>query len=175
VAVRISLGFGLYFGKERDMSDGRFSKRDMERNEDPAKMGSAVGGAAGAGLGAGIGMAALGPLGSVIGALAGAVGGWWAGREAQQGFEEMDRVDNRLRRAHEHAGATRPYEEVCHGYRLGYLAGQNPDYAGAAFPEVEVDLRAAWVRAHLNDRRPVSWEDVRSDARTGFEVARQGG
>ncbi|MGH7504729.1 MAG: hypothetical protein ACRELX_03725 [Longimicrobiales bacterium] len=155
------------------MSDRRFSDRDLERNEDPEKIGGAVIGSTGAGIVGGIGLAALGPLGAIAGALAGAAGGWWAGKGVVRAVDDMDRADNEFRRAHEHAGATRPYDEVRHGYQLGYLAGRNPDYAAVEFSEVENDLRTAWVQAHRQDEHPVRWEDVRADARTGYELARK--
>lgn len=154
------------------MSDKRFSKRDLERNEDPEAIAGAVAGAASAGFVSGIGLATLGPLGAVAGALAGAVGGWWAGKEFHHAVTEMDHVENQFRKAHEHAGAKRPYEEARHGYQIGFLAGRNPDYAHAEFAEVEDDLRAAWVQAHLQDPE-VSWEEVRADARMGYAVARE--
>jgi uncharacterized protein YcfJ len=154
------------------MSDKRFSKRDLERNEDPKAIAGAVTGATSAGFVSGIGLAALGPIGAVAGALAGAVGGWWAGKEFHKAVVEMDKAENRFRESHEHAGATRPYEEARHGYQIGYLAGRNPDYVNADFSEVEDDLRAAWVQAHLQDPE-VRWEEVRGDARVGYEVARE--
>lgn len=154
------------------MSEKRLSKRDMERNEDPPIMGGAVGGAAGGGAGAAAGIALLGPIGAVVGLLAGIAGGWWAGREIVESVEDVDRADNRFRRAHEHAGATRPYEEARHAYRLGYLAGRNPDYADEPFSDVEADLRAAWVQAHLHEPEPVAWEDIRDDVETGYGLAR---
>ena len=135
-------------------------------------MGRAVGGAAGAGAGAGLGLAVLGPLGAVIGALAGAAGGWWAGRGVVEAVEEVDRADVRFQRAHEHAGAKRPYEEARHAYRLGYLAARNPHYAHQDFAEIEADLRGAWIEAHLHDRNPVGWDDVRAEVHRGYEIAR---
>lgn len=155
------------------MSDGRLSKRDNERNEDPSIMGGAVGGATGGGAGAAAGFAVLGPVGAVVGLLAGVAGGWWAGREIVESVEDVDRAENRFRRAHEHAGATRPYEECRHAYRLGYLAGRNPDYANTAYPDVEADLRTAWVKAHLHDTNPVPWEDIRDDVERGYQIAHE--
>jgi hypothetical protein len=159
--------------KEHRMSEDRFSARDLKRNEDPQTIARAVGSATGAGVGAGVGLAALGPVGAVVGALAGLAGGWWAGQGVEQAVEEVDRSDNRFRRAHEHAGATRPYEEVRHGYQLGFLAGRNPEHQERSFSEIEEGLRAAWVRAHLHDRAPVPWEEVRASASAGYELARQ--
>lgn len=151
------------------MDDRGFTKRDMRRNEDPEQVSGAVLGATGAGTGAALG-ALAGPVGVVVGVLAGAVGGWWAGTNFQRAVADVDREDNEFRRAHEHAGATRAYEESRHGYQLGYLAGRNPDHEGASFEDVERDLRAAWVQAHVRDERPVPWEDVRDDVQRGFEL-----
>jgi hypothetical protein len=156
------------------MTDDRFTEKDMKRNEDPESIAGAVGGATGAGTGGAIGFAAGGPIGGMIGALAGAVGGWWAGHEAQGAIANMDESDNRFRQAHEHAGARRPYEEVRHGYQLGYLAGRNPEHTDRNFTDVEDDLRAAWTQAHLNTDDAVSWEDVRDEARTGYDLGRRG-
>lgn len=154
------------------MDEQRFSSRDLERNEDPEAVAGAVSGATGAGLGAGLGMAAGGPIGAILGALAGATGGWWAGKGMQQSIEDIDRADNDFRRAHEHAGATRPFDEVRHGYQIGYLAGRNPRYADGTFADAEKDLRTAWVHAHIEDRDPVPWEEVRPSARAGFDLGR---
>ena len=155
------------------MTDRRFSEKDLKNNEDPEAIAGAVTAAGGAGVGGAIGLAALGPLGGVVGALAGAVGGWWAGKGFQHAVDDMDRNEDQFRRAHDHAGAARPFEEARHGYQLGYLAGRNPQYDGAAFDDVEKDLRTAWVKAHQQDEQPVRWEEVRSEARTGYDLARE--
>jgi phage tail tape-measure protein len=155
------------------MSDDRSTDRDLKRNEDPDEIAGAVGGAAGAGTGGAIGFVAGGPLGGVIGALAGALGGWWAGSEAQSAIADMDQSDNQFREAHEHAGARRSFEEVRHGYQLGYLAGRNPDHEDRAFVEVENDLRAAWTEAHVDIENAVAWDEVRDEARAGYELARR--
>lgn len=155
------------------MNEHRLSERDQKRNEDPQTIAGAVGGATGVGVGAGLGLATLGPVGAVVGALAGLVGGWWAGQGVEKAVEEVDRAENRFRRAYEHAGATRPYEEVRHGYQLGFLTGRNPENQERSFSDLEETLRAAWVRAHLHDRDPVPWEAVRGEAERGYELARQ--
>ena len=157
------------------MSDDRSTDRDLKKNEDPEEIAGAVGGAAGAGTGGAIGFVAGGPLGGIIGALAGAVGGWGAGSEAQGAIADMDQSDNQFREAHEHAGATRSFEEIRHGYQLGYLAGRNPDHEDRAFTEVEPDLRAAWTEAHIDIENAVPWDEVRDEARTGYELARRSG
>jgi hypothetical protein len=156
------------------MTDDRFNDREMKRNEDPESIAGAVSGATGAGTGGAIGFVAGGPIGAVIGALAGAVGGWWAGTEAHSAIADMDASDNQFREAHEHAGATRPFDEVRHGYQLGYLAGRNPDHEDRDFEEIEKDLRAAWTQAHLNLENASGWEQVRAEARRGYEMGRRG-
>jgi hypothetical protein len=159
--------------REDTMTDRRFSKEDLERNEDPRTIAGAVSGASGAAFGGGVGMVAFGPVGALAGAMAGAVGGWWAGTEMQSAFEEMDRVDPELRSAHAQAGREREYAEVRHAYQLGWLAGRNPQYGDAPFDEIDRDLRAAWVQAHIEEQQVISWDDVRGHARTGFDVGRR--
>jgi hypothetical protein len=155
------------------MNDRPLSDEDLERNEDPEAVAGAVSGATGASVGAGLGMVALGPLGAVIGALAGAAGGWWAGKEVQDALMDADRAEDHFRSAHERADLDRPFDDVRHGYRLGYLAGLNPRYRDADFDEADKALRAAWVKAHHEQDDSVSWDDVRGSARRGFDIARK--
>lgn len=156
------------------MDKKRFSKEDLERNEDPQAVAGAISGATAASVGGSVGLAALGPVGGVIGLLAGAVGGWWAGREIQESIDEMDSADARFRSAHAEHDTERPYADVRHAYQIGYLAGRNPQYAGNSFADVEDELRAAWVKAHLQDESAVSWDETRDHAHAGFEAARNG-
>ncbi|MEX2582978.1 MAG: hypothetical protein WD766_06880 [Gemmatimonadota bacterium] len=157
------------------MSHDQVPDRDSAQNEDPETVAGAVGGVTGIGAGAGLGLSVLGPVGAVIGALAGAVGGWWTGKGVLNAVEDVDRADSQFRRAHEHAGATGPYDEERHSYQLGYLAGRNPQYADTTFAEIEDDLRGAWIEAHLHDRDPVPWENVRTAVIAGYELARKEG
>lgn len=159
---------------ERDRPEST-SDRSTDRTENPRAVGGAVGGVTGGAMVGGLALGPLGPLGAAIGALAGALGGWWAGEELVEAVEGMDAADNRLRRAHEHAGAERPYDEVRHAYQLGYLAGRNPRYSGATFDEIEKDLETAWTHAHRHDDQPVAWDDVRTSARAGYGVGREAG
>jgi phage tail tape-measure protein len=154
------------------MDERRFSKKDLERNEDPQAVAGAISGAAAASIGGSIGMAALGPVGAVVGLLAGAIGGWWAGNEIQESIDEMDSVEKAFRSAHAATANARPYGEVRHAYQVGYLAGRNPQYRGKSFRDVEDELRAAWVKAHLQNPEGASWEESKDHARAGFDVAR---
>lgn len=154
------------------MDERRFSKKDLERNEDPKAVAGAISGATAASVGGSIGMVALGPVGAVVGLLAGAVGGWWAGKEVQESIDEMDSADRTFRSAHSDLADARPYEEVRQAYQIGFLAGRNPQYGDKSFDEIEDELRAAWVKAYLQESDAVPWEDSREHARSGFEVAR---
>jgi uncharacterized protein (TIGR02271 family) len=52
-------------------------------------------------------------------------------------------------------------------YQLGHIAGQNPEYQGRSFDDVEPQLRQGWtadVAASSGD-----WNDVRGFARDAFE------
>jgi hypothetical protein len=75
---------------------------------------------------------------------------------------------------HEAVEPDRSWREVRHAYQVGWLAGRNPRYAAHGFGEADVELRAAWVQAHLHDEEPVPWEDVRERARAGWRLARDG-
>jgi hypothetical protein len=154
------------------MKERRFTKKDLERNEDPETIAGAVSGATGVSLMGGVGMAALGPVGAVVGALAGALGGWWVGREMQHAVDEMDRTEQEFRSLHARTERVRSYEEVRHAYQLGYLAGRNPRYDDSSFTEIDDELRAAWVQAHLKEPAAVSWDEIRPLAQDGFDLAR---
>ena len=155
------------------MDDRRFSRKDLEHNEDPQAVAGAISGATAASVGGSIGLAALGPLGGVIGLLAGAAGGWWAGKEIQESIDEMDTAEKNFRAAHSARAGDRTFEEVRHSYQIGYLAGRNPQYAGKSFDDVEDELRAAWVKSHLQEQSAVPWEETREHARAAFATARR--
>jgi hypothetical protein len=154
-------------------TDGGAERAPQDRNEDAQTLGGALGAATGGAMVGGLALGPLGALGGLIGALAGVVGGWWAGEELVSAVRDVDSADNRLRHAHEHAGAERPYDEVRHAYQLGYLAAQNPRYAHRDFAEVARDLETAWTHAHQHEDEPVAWDDVRTPARVGYDVGRR--
>jgi hypothetical protein len=153
------------------MTDREYKDEDLDRNENPERISGAVSSATSAGAVGAAGLVVLGPLGGVVGALAGAAGGWWLGKAFQRAIDDMDRDEQHFRDAHGDAGAGRPFDEVRHGYQLGYLAGRNPKYENARFSDVEPDLRAAWVYAHLQE--PIPWEQVRNEAEKGYDIGRK--
>jgi uncharacterized protein (TIGR02271 family) len=138
-------------------------QQDDGRNE---KIGEGVGGVAGAGVGAAIGSLA-GPVGTAIGAIAGAVGGWWSGRAAADAASNIDATDDSYYRDRFSTTGGNDYETARPAYQLGHVAGQNPDYEGRSFEEIEPDLRRGWtgdVAASSGN-----WENVRDYARDAFD------
>ncbi|HSJ08711.1 MAG TPA: hypothetical protein VK928_02330 [Longimicrobiales bacterium] len=120
---------------------------DEARDENPGageQAGEGVGGIGGTLAGAAVG-SAFGPVGTIIGGVAGAVGGWWAGEKAGRAVEDMGEHEDEYRAHHGTLGAREiEYDEARLGYGLGHVAGQNPDYRGRAFSDVEPDLRRGW-------------------------------
>jgi hypothetical protein len=66
-----------------------------------------------------------------------------------------------------HRLADRSYEEVRPAYRLGHLAGDNPEYLGQSFEAVEHDIQRGW--SGDMSTRYGSWETVRRFARDAYE------
>jgi hypothetical protein len=139
------------------MTDTNRDKGTFER------AGSTVGGLAGM-----AGDSAVNLMGSMIGTVARTVGGWWSDRtpdEAARSFGEQ--ADSSCRTHFENvARRDKSYDAVRPLYQFGHLAGQNPDYRGRSFEEVETDLKTAWT-----DEQAIThgdWEMVRDYMRTGF-------
>ena len=134
------------------------------------QIGEAAGSASGVVVGAAIGSFA-GPVGTVVGAVAGAIGGWWAGRavaDAAQGYSPGD--DAVYRNHYESSGnrlADRNYDAVSPAYRLGHLAGHNPDYRGRQFSEIEPELRRGWDSAASKTHG--NWNSVRAYANDAYD------
>lgn len=63
-------------------------------------------------------------------------------------------------------GRSRSYEEVRPLYQFGHMAGQNPDYQGRSFNEVEGDLQAHW--GSEQSQQHGSWPDVRGFVEFGY-------
>jgi hypothetical protein len=66
-----------------------------------------------------------------------------------------------------HRLADRSYEDVRPAYRIGHLAGENPDFQGKSFEAVEHDLERGWS-GDLTIRYG-AWEAVRPFARDAYE------
>jgi hypothetical protein len=147
------------------MTDSNRDKGTFER------AGGALGGLAGK-----AGDQAVNLMGSMIGTVARTVGGWWSDRSADEALETFGEQEDRACRTHfENAARTRDasYDTVRPLYQFGHLAGQNPDYQGRSFEDVETDLKTAWT----GDQRLTygDWEMVRDYVNTGFATGHSRG
>lgn len=127
---------------------------------------------AGAGMG-GIagraGDAGMDLMGTMIRTVGNIVGGWWSDRtpdDARRLFGE--RSENACRRHFENVRTDRSYDDVRPLYQFGHLAGQNPDYQGRSFEQVEGDLRSAWTTDQT--RRYGEWSSVRDYINAGYSA-----
>lgn len=64
-------------------------------------------------------------------------------------------------------GTVRDYDSARPLYQFGHMAGQNPDYQGRSFRDVEPDLERAWQGDPSS--RHGSWPEVRGYVGFGFE------
>ncbi|HEX2723024.1 MAG TPA: YsnF/AvaK domain-containing protein [Gemmatimonadaceae bacterium] len=147
----------------RDMTDGN----GLDRRTGKAAAGGA-GGVAGAAGGAAIGSVA-GPIGTLVGAIAGAAGGWWAGKnvaEKATGFEADDDYYRSRFESMPRKNKDFSYDRAKPVYQLGYLASQNPDYAGRSFDEIEPEIRRGWTDDL--SREYGDWDQVRGFASEAF-------
>ena len=133
------------------------------------RIGEQVGEAAGRAFGRGSDMAA-GMFGSLFGTAMDALGDWWSSPAANQAAQDFDQTRDRSCRHHfestsDMAGG-RNYDQVRPLYQFGHMAGQNPDYQGRDFSEVEPDLKRAWDQQSSSPHG--EWPDVRSYVDFGF-------
>jgi hypothetical protein len=138
--------------------------REAEAGEPhPQPVGDAAGAIVGTAAGASMGILA-GPLGAMVGAAAGALGGWWAGHHVAEALQNYD--EDEIAREHRSLHPSLPYDDARDYYKLGHLAGSNPDYQGRRFEEIEPELERTWsghVEAHHGP-----WGDVRDYVAEGF-------
>jgi hypothetical protein len=132
------------------------------------KIGEGVGGLAGRAAGQATDMA-MGAIGSVVGAAVEVLGDWWGSDSAQQAARSFGESEDRSCREHfsrTDASSGRSYESTRPLYHFGHVAGQNPDYQGRSFREVEPDLRRAWGEEQKSQHG--EWPDVRGYVGFGF-------
>ena len=120
--------------------------------------------------------AAFNATGAVFDSMTSLLGAWWAGEGAKRAAGSFDESRDRACREHFQARAqrsragdsaesadartdARDYERARPLYQFGHVAGQNPDYQGRSFTEIESDLRSAWERGGSRDYG--SWDEVR--------------
>jgi hypothetical protein len=70
-------------------------------------------------------------------------------------------------------GRSRSYEEVRPLYQFGHMAGQNPDYQGRSFHEIEGELKTHWGTEQSQQHG--SWPDVRGFVEFGYSGQQSGG
>ncbi|MGI8546573.1 MAG: glycine zipper domain-containing protein, partial [Gemmatimonadaceae bacterium] len=149
-------------------------RHNLDSGDAGLAVGESIGGIGGLAAGAVIGSLA-GPVGTLIGAIAGAVGGWWAGREVAETAEAYSQNAETHYRAHfeadEAASDARDrfasYDHARPLYQLGYVASQNPDYAGRSFDDVEPDIRRGWTPEL--ERQYGSWNDARGTVSKAYD------
>ena len=149
-------------------------------------VGETTGGLAGALTGAALGSLG-GPIGTIIGGIAGAVGGWWSGKEISIAASKYSDDDDAFYRTHYEASSSDRdvsdtafasgsdaradgYHTRRPAYQLGHLAGQNPDYRGRSFDDVEPELQRGWTQ-DLADSHG-DWAQNREHARSAFSARR---
>jgi hypothetical protein len=152
------------------------SNREREKGT-LEQMGESMGAAAGRMFGRGTEMAAN-VMGSLLGSAMDTLGDWWSTADATRAAQSFDQQRDRTCRQHyESAGmsTTRDYDDVRPLYQFGYVAGQNPDYKGRDFDDVEPDLQRVW-----NEQRQKphgEWPEVRGFIGFGYasqEEAKRG-
>lgn len=151
------------------------SRRNDDRDQGAMeRMGEQIGGAAGRAVGRGTEMAAN-AMTSMLGSAMDSLGDWWSSSEAREAADSFNGERDRTCRSHfegegagEGEGSTpnRHYDDVRPLYQFGHMAGQNPDYQGRSFEEVEPDLQRAWD----DDSResPADWPEVRGYVGFGY-------
>ena len=65
-------------------------------------------------------------------------------------------------------GQRRPWEDVQDDVHFGWQAGVNPEFRGAAWPEVEEILQRRWEERYPHARFE-DWRSVSDAIRLGFE------
>jgi len=139
----------------------------------------AAGGLSGVIAGASVGSIA-GPVGTIIGGVTGALTGWWAGHAIAESARRFD--DDHEPEIREQFTADAPdrepiladlsYDDVRPAYRIGFLAGSNPEWDRQSFDDVEPTVRQGWEGISVLG---ASWEVARTFAEEGFIRARSSG
>jgi hypothetical protein len=126
----------------------------------------------GAGLGGAAGKAAdtaVDLMGSMIRAAAHRFGGWWSDRSPDDAVRSFgEREESACRKHFEATRTGSSYDAMRPLYQFGHLAGQNPDYQGRSFAEVEGDLKTAWTPEQ--SRRHGDWGSVRDYVGAGYST-----
>jgi hypothetical protein len=155
---------------QEDRMDQRNNDNDKGTFE---RMGEQLGGAAGRAFGRGSDMAAN-MFGSMFGTAMDSLGEWWSSPDASRAASSFDASRDRSCRDHfestSSGGRSRQYDEVRPLYQFGHMAGQNPDYQGRDFEDIEPDLQRAWP---TESKQSVGeWPEVRGYVGFGYSQDR---
>jgi hypothetical protein len=152
--------------------EGFMNQGNRERDRGTfEQLGEQIGGAAGRAMGRGSDMAA-GMIGSMLGTAMNQLGDWWTTADAQRAASSFDEGRDRSCRQHFEAEATvntesqRAYDDVRPLYQFGHVAGQNPEFRGRDFNEVEPDLQRAW--GEESRQQHGDWPEVRGYVGFGY-------
>ncbi len=148
----------------------------QERKQGPfEQLGETVGGVVGKVAGRANDMA-MNAAGSVLGAALDQLGQWWGSPDAKRAAGSWNEDHDRACRTHFESktgvGAA-GYENARPTYQFGHLAGQNPDYQGKPFDQVEAELERTWEAA--GKAQYGGWSDVRERVGFGYETVRTPG
>jgi hypothetical protein len=150
------------------MNQGDNPRNDQNNGGTFERMGEQLGGAAGKMMGRGSDMATE-MFGNMLGNAMNALGDWWTSPDAQRAAGSFDQTRDRSCRDHFEASASastgREYDQVRPLYQFGHVAGQNPDYRGRSFDEVEPDLQRAWKSESSSQS---DWPEVRGYVDFGY-------
>ena len=117
---------------------------------------------------------ALNAVGSFFGTALQQLGGWWATPDAEKAASSFTEDEDRTFRQHHESsppggtgstGGARDYDSARTAYRLGHLAGQNPEYQSKPFDQVEAEVERAWTAL---GREGTSWSEVRDQVKYGY-------
>jgi hypothetical protein len=114
--------------------------------------------------------AAFSATGAIFNSMTSMLGTWWSSPNAEQAARSFEQREPACRE-HHHArsstsGAGSSYERSRPLYQFGHVAGQNPDYQGRSFSEVEPELRRAWETGGTNEHG--QWDEVRDYVGYGY-------
>lgn len=113
---------------------------------------------------------AFNATGQLFNSMASMLGSWWssanASRAASSFGEREPACRDHFQARSAGSSSARSYEQSRPLYQFGHVAGQNPDYRGRSFSEVEPDLRRAWETGGTNEFG--RWDDVRDYVGYGY-------
>lgn len=144
---------------------------DKQRDSALEQMGEALGGMAGRMAGRATD-AAMNVAGSLMGPMMDMMGDWWSTPDAKRASSSFREREQDCQEHFRQTRGTQDFDTARPSYEFGHLAGQNPDYQGRSFREVEPELERVWDQA--GRERFGEWPRVRDSVEFGYGL-RPGG